>query len=267
MARAWIVLVSLAAITGMEGCTGFRAHFSAAPLQLRILTFNIHHGEGADGKLDLERIASVIRQVKPDLIALQEVDDRAQRSGQIDQATELGRLTRMNHVFGKAMDYQGGAYGQAILSRWPIQQHSVHQLPQKAGREPRIALVATIRPKANVEVRFSSTHLDHALEEIRRAQVEEINRIFGDGVPAILGGDFNATPESQSMEAIFRFWQNASGTNVAPTFPAAGPRKIIDYILLRPVGQWKIVEARVLPEAAASDHRPVFAIVEFDPEK
>src|SRR5688572_3660564 len=83
--------------------------------RLRVLTYNIHHGEGTDARFDLERLARIIREARPDLVALQEVDRRTRRASGVDQAAELGRLTGMNVVFGKAMDHDGGEYGQAIL--------------------------------------------------------------------------------------------------------------------------------------------------------
>jgi len=79
-----------------------------------VLTYNIHHGEGVDGKLDLVRIAKVIQEVEPDIVALQEVDQNAGRSGQVDQAAELGRLTKMRSVFGGNIALQGGEYGNAF---------------------------------------------------------------------------------------------------------------------------------------------------------
>src|SRR5687767_4344036 len=145
----------------------------AEPEKVTVLSYNIHHGAGTDGKLDLERIARIIREQKPDVVAFQEVDVKTSRSGGVDEAAELERLTGMNAVFGKAMDYSGGGYGQAILSRWRIKEHSVHQLPQRAGREPRILLVSTIE-NPNGSFVFASTHLDHELEEVRVEQARAI---------------------------------------------------------------------------------------------
>ena len=76
--------------------------------ELRLVAYNIHHGEGMDGKLDLERIARVIAAEKPDLVALQEVDKGCKRSGSIDQAAKLAEFLKMDHRFGKFMDYQDG---------------------------------------------------------------------------------------------------------------------------------------------------------------
>src|SRR5476649_2332295 len=81
------------------------------PLTLRVLTYNIHHGEGMDGRFDLSRLAGVVTSVHPDLVALQEVDEGTERASGLDELAELERLTELHGVFGKAMDYSGGEYG------------------------------------------------------------------------------------------------------------------------------------------------------------
>ena len=258
MQRFW---AALAAVSILAGC-------ATAPRveeqKITVLTYNIHHGEGVDGKLDLERIASVIKSMNPDLVALQEVDRKTQRTGGVDQAGELARLAGMRHVFGKAMDYQGGEYGQAILSRWPIDDHEVHVLPQRDGREPRISLAAKVNSPFAADLVFASTHLDHQVEEIRVQQAEALTEIFGRRTgPTLLAGDFNAIPSSQTMGVFGRAWVDSAGTNATPTIPAAKPTRRIDYILVRPGGRWRTLENRVLDEAVASDHRPVLSVFEI----
>ena len=92
------------------------------PTTLRVMSYNIKHGYGMDGKIDFERIAAVIRKQNPDVVTLQEVDKAVSRSGGIDTAQHLGQLLGMTHHFAKFMDYQGGEYGLAGLSssiaRW-----------------------------------------------------------------------------------------------------------------------------------------------------
>ena len=122
---------------------------SAAPI-LRVLTYNIHHGEGLDGRLDLARTAAIVSGADPDLVALQEVDRGTRRTGGQDQVAELERLTGMHAVFGKAMDYQGGAYGVAVLSRSPIRRISNRRLPGSPDREPRTALSVDVDARAPV---------------------------------------------------------------------------------------------------------------------
>jgi endonuclease/exonuclease/phosphatase family metal-dependent hydrolase len=112
---------------------------SADKATLRVLCYNIHHGEGTDGKVDLPRLARVIHAAMPDFVALQEVDRNVRRSGSVDQSAELAKLTGLHGAFAKAIDYDGGEYGQAILSRFPIERLTIHHLPGEPEREQRIA--------------------------------------------------------------------------------------------------------------------------------
>lgn len=246
------LFLQLAIVILFAGCTSIRK----GPETLRVLTYNIHHGEGVDGKLDLERIAAVINAAKPDLVALQEVDRRTRRTGGVDQAVELARLTGMHHVYGAAMPYQGGEYGQAVLSRFPISQHRVHFLPQRTGREPRIALEAQVLGLA-----FVGTHLDHQIEDIRVRQAAELQSLFGSRTaPVVLVGDFNARPTNATMR-VFSDWLDAAANNPQNTIPATNPRARIDYILLNPKNAWEVLETRVIEESVASDHRPVLSVL------
>lgn len=257
--KCFLLLAVAFVLAGATGCT--------APQKVRVLTYNIHHGEGLDGVVDLPRIAGVIQSERPDLVAVQEVDNQAMRSGGVDQAAELGRLTGMHSVFGKAMDYQGGGYGQAVLSRWPILESEVFPLGSAPGLEPRILLLTRIRlGEEGPVIWFASTHLDHNARDTNRfneaVRLNEILTAKGTD-PIVLAGDFNDTPESRVLAMLLKHWTDASALNPEPTIPSRNPRRRIDYILFRPLNRWKAVETRVLPEAVASDHRPVFAVLEY----
>ncbi len=127
---------------------------------IRVLCYNIHHGEGTDQKVDLPRLAQVISKLKPDLVALQEVDQGNKRTGQVDQPGELARLTGLHGIFGKQIPYQGGSYGQAILARSKPEHPKVHLLPGEPDREQRIAFEVTVT-LAGQPIVFASTHLHH----------------------------------------------------------------------------------------------------------
>ena len=133
----FVALIALVIVT--------KAAEDQAPRTLRLLTYNVHHGKGSDGKLDLDRVALVIKAANPDIVAVQEIDQRTRRSGDVDQAARLGELTSLHSVFGKAMDYQGGAYGLALLARWPVIASQTHSLPADEGIEPRAVLEAHVR--------------------------------------------------------------------------------------------------------------------------
>ena len=110
LARA-AVLVALLAASPVPGA------YVQSGSDVRVVSYNIKHGRGNDNIVDLERTAGVLRAFGPDVIGLQEVDDRATRSGGVPQAEHLGRMLDMHHAFGPFMDFQDGAYGMAILSR------------------------------------------------------------------------------------------------------------------------------------------------------
>ncbi|RJP20799.1 MAG: endonuclease [Candidatus Omnitrophota bacterium] len=225
-------------------------------LQLRVLTYNIHHGEGMDGRFDYERLAKVILSEKPDVVAVQEVDRKTQRASGVDQAELLGKLTGMNSAYGRAMYYSGGEYGEAILSRFPIGEAKFHPLPFTTGREPRTALVAQIKPDNGLpEFLFAGTHLCHQSEELRTDQARQINSLLPETgeMPVILAGDLNSRTGSSTMQELLdKRWIDATKTISR-----------IDYILLRPNDPWQVVEVKNIEERVASDHLPVLAVLEW----
>lgn len=255
----------------MLGCAGGKGSTPSRsqPTRLTVATYNIHHAEGLDKKLDLERVAAVIRSFDADFVALQEVDKGAARSGGVDQAAELARLTKMHVVFGPAMPYQGGHYGDAVLSRRPITSSRVVPLPWKEGgqREPRVAVSATSAlPGKAGSVEFISTHWDHTREPSdRQAQAAGVNDAWRDaGEQTILAGDFNCPPGSAPMETLSRDWTLVSGTDPAkPTCCGATPKSKIDHVLVKTSDRWRVVEHRVIDEPVASDHRPVVVKLEL----
>ena len=112
--------------------------------------------------------------MKPDLVALQEVDVKTRRTGQVDQPARYADLTGLHVAFGKAMDYDGGQYGNAVLSRWPIRTARSHALPTAEGHEPRCVLEVTVQPDTGPAVTFLSTHLDHKDGQVRLRQADRI---------------------------------------------------------------------------------------------
>nr|WP_020468888.1 endonuclease/exonuclease/phosphatase family protein [Zavarzinella formosa] len=168
----------------------------------------------------------------------------------------------MNVEFAKAIDLQGGGYGLAMLSRFPIKEVKTHKLPGKAGQEARIVMRATVVPDEGEAITFLNTDLQHDDGATRERQVATINELFGneDG-PLILAGDFNAEPNSEPVKALAKRWTFVTepGGKGLLTSPSDTPTEQIDYVLFR--GKFKAVEVKVIDEKIASDHRPVLAVV------
>ena len=241
---------------------------AAEPLRVRVLTYNIQHGEGTDGKIDLARTAAVIKRLTPDLVALQEVDKATTRSRGVDQAAELGKLTGMHVAFGKAMDFAGGQYGEAILSRYPLTEVQVHNLPFTEGCEPRCALAAHVRlGDDGPEFVFAGTHLEHAKAPVRLCQAQKLNPALAakNTLPTILAGDFNDVPDSPAIKVLQPHWTDATAGQPQPTWPSDQPRMKIDYVFFRPTDGWRVVEKQVSDESIASDHCPLLVVLEWMP--
>lgn len=235
------------------------------PTILRVLTYNIHHGEGMDGRFDLPRLADIMTGADPHLIALQEVDQSTERAGGVDQIAELGRLTGMRPVFGKAMDFQGGAYGVGVLSRKPIRRVKNRPLPGSADREPRTALTVDVdmgggRPP----VQFTSTHLDQGRDQKDKvAQASYLNVSLSRGTDdvGILAGDMNARADTEAMEILSRRWTDMFSD---PPLDATGrPRRRVDYVMVRPAAYWRTIESRFVDAPLASDHQPILVVLEW----
>lgn len=231
---------------------------------INVLTFNILHGAtmNNDGNLDL--IAQVIREVDPDLVALQEVDVRTQRVKGLDLATELGLRTRLTPLFARAMAYDGGEYGVGILSRYSIRSSRALSLPSTPGNEPRVALEVVVDLPDGTPIAFVATHLDNASAADRAQQAKAINEAFGksDG-PRLLAGDFNATPDSETIAILKESWTPTDGPDAPPTFPSNAPEIKIDYVFFAPKDRWGVVETRTIQNNVASDHFPFLATLQL----
>lgn len=265
-ASVWIHLrVAIAAllITGCATAAPDPGSTGPGSVTWRVVTYNIHAGRGMDDRTDLERTASVIRRLDPDVVALQEVDDRVARSNRVDQAARLGALLGMNHAFGSFMDYQGGRYGVAVLSRCSIR--SIEPVRLTEGNEPRIALaVELVQPDSTV-MTVVDVHFDWVGDDtFRFTQAGETAQFLDqiDG-PYILAGDFNDEPGSRTLDLFHaRAKEAAKPRNDRFTFSSTEPRKEIDFIFVAPGEEWEVESADVVHENMASDHLPVVAELE-----
>ncbi len=249
------------------GASGARGYAAGVHPTVRVLTYNIHHGEGMDGRFDLPRLAGVVKDAQADLVALQEVDEGTQRASGVNELDELARLTDMHAAFGKAMDFSGGAYGVAVLSRWPLRGAHNNPLPSFDDREPRTALTVDVNVgEGGPLLEFTSTHLDQTRDsENRLLQAKFLNDrlVSDDGRATILAGDMNARQGTDVMDVFDEQWADPPVADPAPPQANGRPRLSVDHVLVRPAAGWRVIESRLLDEAVASDHRPLLVVLEW----
>lgn len=232
---------------------------------LKVMTYNIHHANppSEDEKIDLEAIIKVIKNEDPDLVALQEVDVNTERSGEGNQAQLIAEQLGMHAFFAKAIDYDGGEYGNAILSKFPLTEETVHQLPNSPNdnSESRVMASAIVQMENGDKVIFASTHLDYIKDsESRLLQVEKIVEIAEEmNFPMVIGGDFNDNVGSATIDLLDKSFTRTCRT-CPPTIPVNNPQRAIDFIAFRhPEDKFKTLSHKVINETYASDHLPVVA--------
>ena len=235
---------------------------------IRVLCYNIHHANppSRTDLIDMKAIANVINTERPDVVALQEVDVHTTRSGSsLHQAEELGRLTGMKAYFAKAINYAGGEYGIAILSKHPMESMKNHPLPTAAGSggEPRTLATAVITLPQGEKILFACTHLDAQRNDTNRIiQAQKIvDLLQSEKFPIILAGDFNAPPATPTINIFDKYFTRSCMTDCAFTIPVINPTKTIDFIVYAPANRFSVIDHKVIPETYASDHRPVLAVL------
>lgn len=239
-------------------------------VELRVLTYNIHHGVGEDSVLNLNRIANVILSANPDIVSLQEVDHDVPRSNNVLQTQRLAELTGMQWYFGKARNLNGGAYGNGVLVRNGIDilDTTNHQLPNPDNVEPRSVIEMNLSVDSNpgtTEFKFFVTHLMHDSSAGRIASAQYINGLVsGSSVPAILAGDMNFNPGSTAFNITTNEWADLTNVNNS----GKNRNNQIDYIFYRSSSQWDVVsQSQFIVNATtnvASDHHPLLGVVAID---
>ena len=247
---------------------------------LRVMTYNIYGARATSPAkaADLDALAEVIRRQNPDFVTLNEVDAFTNRTGKdVHQARDLAAKLGMEWHFSKAIDRDGGEYGDAVLSKHPILETRSYRLPCAASQPGEDRSLCVIRVEIDgKDLYVASTHLDHLSGDASRmVQANEIRRIRDTdlGGDLILSGDLNAIPSSNVIATMTAFLTNV-GTIDQYTFPSDSPTRKIDYILYAPIEHFGVQNCTVVSRADqqvdgvdASDHRPVVADIRFQTEE
>lgn len=230
-------------------------------MRLRVATFNIAHGRGRGGVVDVRRTAETLAALDADVVCLQEVDRHfSERSGWADQAGDLADALGMTAMYGAALRRPAAdpgrpprEYGNAILSRRLMHGHRVVPLPGRPRSEPRSMVVAELSGGPHV----ACVHLQHNSAAARAEQIAVVLRALPTNAPLVLAGDLNATPDAPELAMLnarlLDCWPSCEPGRGA-SFPSRFPLRRIDYVLVS--ADLRPVRASVVP-TSASDHRPV----------
>jgi endonuclease/exonuclease/phosphatase family metal-dependent hydrolase len=232
---------------------------------VRVMTYNLHNGFNTKGKLNMEEIAQVIESNNPDIVALQEVSRGWVVSGRVDMLAWLSQRLHMPYVFGPTAD---PFWGNAILSRYPILAYSREELPPRDLFILRGFIVALIDLGDGQQIKVIDTHFHHleGQSDIRQLQskaiLDFINSIENNNI--VLSGDLNAEPFDPEITMLYQALLIDAARKMDPelayTFASDNPRQRIDYILVSYDLRNKIGDAQI-PLSTASDHLPVFAVI------
>lgn len=222
---------------------------------LRVMTWNVHGCVGRSGRFEPERVLEAVAAVDADIVALQEVDGRRHLAGDVDTFEALAARHGGSCFAARTIVTDDGDYGHMLLSRWPLADCERLAL-SVAGREPRLAIVATVR-RPGLDITVVAAHLGLRAGE-RRRQIEAIARALDrrDGGAAVVLGDFNEWRRRGLATRLlcppFR------AVAALPSFPAQRPLLALDRIWCRaplePRAAHTLIEAR-----DASDHLAVVA--------
>ena len=237
-------------------------------IDLKIMSYNIRHGVGMDDVLNLSRSARVIGLNAPDLCGLQEIDKYCSRSNNIDQTEYLATYNSSIGTFGKFMNYQGGEYGMATLINRQLSSTKILSLPD-GKNEPRSAIVHTVELDQGVAITFANVHFDWVDGEEgivnrqlqAKALVEYVDSL---GLPAIIIGDFNCTPDSPTM-LYFEKQGFVFAEKGKDRLSFQGEKYVeIDHLVYRHSEdlQFRIKTVELLDKPIVSDHRPLVVDLE-----
>ena len=225
------------------------------PLQaqntLKLMTYNIKNANGMDNVCDFQRVANVINNASPDVVAIQEVDSMTSRSGQKYVLGEIADRTQMHAYFAPAINFDGGKYGIGLLTKQvPIR---LQTIPLPGREEERALILAEFE-----DYIYCCTHMS-LTEEDRMESLKMVKSFTAPyKKPLFLAGDMNAEPESDFIKKLQKDFQILSNPK-QHTYPAPEPKETIDYIatLKSNANGFALISARVLNEPMASDHRPI----------
>lgn len=231
----------------------------------QIMSYNIHHGADTNDNLTIKEMKKYIKKSGVSIVGLQEVDSVCERSGSIDEVKELAHGSKFKGYFTRHFAFQGGAYGQGLLSKYKVaslRNIEIPIFPQEEGKSVSM-LMADIEVEKHLVVTVAVVHLDYRNKSSRLQQIELITSILKDEIhPVILLGDFNAYYRSEEIEVLKERFTLFPISEDAFTYPASNPDRRIDFIFISEGAPLRVLSERI-DSVNFSDHLPLIATIQY----
>lgn len=234
-------------------------------LSLRLMSINMKEG-GSYANYKAQPYVDFIRQYDPDVIVLQEMDNFTTRNGNKDLLTEIASGLNMFPYYSQSFVYQGGGFGVAVISKYPYYRAGKVISEPDGAKEPRACGWIYVQLPDGNTVRVASVHLAVESEDLRVKNIADYNSelLKEPDVPTLIAGDFNATPDSNTVAYARINWQNLGGTTDF-TIPSSGPNRRLDYIMGFPKN-WSCSLFKVDAQPGLSDHCCLIADLTYESE-
>lgn len=234
--------------------------------RFRVATYNIHKCQGMDRRVSPERIVNVLREVDADIIALQEVLAIRGRGNEHDQAHFIAEALGMEYRLGENRQLRGGAYGNLVLTRWPMNACVNHDISIQ-GREQRGCLRVDIQLPNEQLLHVYNVHLGTSFTErrhqARRLLDTAILHSDDHGGPRIMLGDFNEWTRGMASRLLAEHFQSADmrmALGRKRTYPGMLPFLHLDHIYYDNALELESAQLhRSRLALVASDHLPIVA--------
>ncbi len=250
---------------GLLGLFGYRPQPVRA-VEVRVLSFNIHHGEDKWGSSNLREVVKIIRDQKPQLVALQAIDSLLQEDGTLNfQLRRLATQVGMYYVYAASDRISNGSQGVGLLSVWPFENTQQIAMPHSYGADPRMMLCGLVSPTKGMNFRVCTVRMEYASVFDRAMQSAYVNHMLTPSIqPVVLAMDMGARPNEQPYFSYRKDWIDAAKGSYLPTWTEGISGDRLDYIMVLRNTRVRVKSYNVVREYPdASDHFPISATFEF----
>ncbi|WP_373511659.1 endonuclease/exonuclease/phosphatase family protein [Persicitalea sp.] len=255
-------LLQILFIAFISGLTSWRPQQAC---EVKVLSFNMHHGEDKWGNSNLRDVVKLIANHKPDIVALQAVDSLLEDGKINHQLRRLAVQAGMHYLYAASDSVSNGSHGVGILSRWSFENTQKMSLPHSVGADPRVMACGLVSPIKGFTFRVCTVRMEYASMFDRALQSAFVNRMLEPSIqPVLLAMDMGARPNEQPYFSYHDNWMDAAKGSYLPTWTEGISGDRLDYLMALKNTKVRVKAYKVIKDyPTTSDHYPILATFEF----